>query len=134
MLDQNLGDDFRILLSHPRPDQFPWVGCQPITSVGSTGVASKSDALVKQFTVLAFIDGGQTLHRIYSSHPQQYPVGGRKNVVADVAADWVTRCRDEQAPYFDATRKDVRRIFTDSALIESLAAVRSSICRLCVTA
>jgi hypothetical protein len=75
---------------------------------------------LKLFTILAFTDGGQTLQRIYSSHPQQYPVGGRKDVVADVAADWVTRCRDEQAPYFGETREDVRRIFTDSALIESL--------------
>jgi|SoiMethySBSTD1v2_1073268.scaffolds.fasta_scaffold486816_2 hypothetical protein len=75
---------------------------------------------VKLFTVLAFTDGGQTLQRIYSSHPEQYPVGGRKDAVADVAADWVTRCRDEQAPYFGATREDIRRIFADSALIESL--------------
>jgi hypothetical protein len=75
---------------------------------------------VKLFTILAFTNGGQTLQRIYSSHPQQYPVGGLKDVVTDVAADWVTRCRDEQAPYFGATREDVRRIFTDSALIESL--------------
>jgi hypothetical protein len=75
---------------------------------------------IKLFTILAFTDGGQTLQRIYSSHPQQYPVGGRKDVVADVAADWVTRCRDEQAPYFGETREDVRRIFADSALIESL--------------
>jgi hypothetical protein len=75
---------------------------------------------VKLFTILAFTDGGQTMQRIYSSHPQQYPVGGRKDVVSAVAADWVTRCRDEQAPYFGASREDVRRIFTDSALIESL--------------
>jgi hypothetical protein len=82
--------------------------------------AVRAELGVKLFTILAFTDGGQTLHRIYSSHPQQYPVGGRKDVVADVAADWVTRCRDERAPYFGASREDVRRIFTDSALIESL--------------
>ena len=82
--------------------------------------AVRAELGVKLFTILAFTDGGQTLHRIYSSHPQQYPVGGRKDVVADIAADWVTRCRDEKAPYFGATREDVRRIFTDSALIESL--------------
>ena len=82
--------------------------------------AVRAEMGVKLFTILAFTDGGQTLHRIYSSHPQQYPVGGRKDVVTDVAADWVTRCRDEQAPYFGATREDVRRIFTDSELIERL--------------
>jgi hypothetical protein len=75
---------------------------------------------VKLFTILAFTDAGRTLHRIYSSHPEQYPVGGRKDVGRDVAADWVVCCRDEQAPYFGPTRQDVRRIFSDSALIESL--------------
>lgn len=82
--------------------------------------AVRAEMGVKLFTILAFTDGGQTLHRLYSSHPQQYPEGGRKDVVADVAADWITRCRDEQMPYFGATREDVRRVFTDSALIESL--------------
>ena len=75
---------------------------------------------VKLFTILAFTDGGQTLHRIYSSHPQQYPVGGRKDVVTDVAADWVTRCRDEQAPYFGPTGPPFGSVFADSELIESL--------------
>jgi hypothetical protein len=60
------------------------------------------------------------MHRIYSSHPEQYPVGGRKDVARDVAADWIARCLDEQAPFFGRTREDVRRIFADSALIESL--------------
>jgi GAF domain-containing protein len=82
--------------------------------------AVRAELGVKLFTILAFTDEGKTLHRIYSSHPQQYPVGGSKNVASAVAAEWVTRCRDEQAPYFGPTRDDVRRIFTDSALIESL--------------
>jgi hypothetical protein len=75
---------------------------------------------VKLFTILAFTERGRTLHRIYSSHPQEYPVGGSKDVASAVAADWIIRCRDEQAPYFGATHDDVRRIFTDSAVIESL--------------
>ncbi|WP_454857860.1 amidohydrolase family protein [Promicromonospora soli] len=72
------------------------------------------------FTVLAFTDGGRTMHRIHSSHPNEYPVGGRKDVTRDVAADWLARCVDEQAPYFGRTPEEVRRVFADSALIESL--------------
>lgn len=75
---------------------------------------------VKLFTILAFTDGGRTMHRIYSSHPEAYPVGGRKDVTADVAAEWIARCVTEQAPFFGRTREDVQRIFADSALIESL--------------
>ena len=72
------------------------------------------------FTVLAFTDEGQTMHRIYSSHPIEYPVGGKKNVKREVAADWVAVCLEEKAPYFGRTRQDVERIFLDSKLIEAL--------------
>lgn len=72
------------------------------------------------FTVLAFTDDGRSMHRIYSSHPAEYPVGGTKNIKSEVAADWVAICVDEQAPYFGRTHHDVERIFTDSDLIESL--------------
>ena len=72
------------------------------------------------FTVLAFTDEGQTMHRIYSSHPIEYPVGGKKNVEREVAADWVAVSLKEQAPFFGRTRQDVERIFLDSELIEAL--------------
>jgi hypothetical protein len=72
------------------------------------------------FTVLAFTDEGRSMHRIYSSHPVEYPVGGKKDVKSEVAADWVAVCVDEQVPYFGRTHRDVERIFTDSDLIESL--------------
>jgi hypothetical protein len=82
--------------------------------------AVQTETGVRLFTVLAFTDGGRTMHRIYSSHPHEYPVGGRKDVTRDVAADWIARCVTEQAPYFGRTSDDVRRVFADSALIESL--------------
>ena len=96
------------------------IDCPRPATLAEVHETVRAEMGVKLFTILAFTEGGQALHRIYSSHPQQYPVGGRKDVAADVAADWVTRCRYEQAPYFGATREDVRRVFTDSALIESL--------------
>jgi hypothetical protein len=82
--------------------------------------AVQAETGVRLFTVLAFTDGGKAMQRIYSSHPQDYPVGGRKDVDRDVAADWIARCVTEQAPFFGRTREEVRRIFADSALIESL--------------
>ena len=83
-------------------------------------LAVQAETGARLFTVLAFTDGGRTMHRIYSSHLQEYPVGGRKDVARDVAADWIARCVTDQAPYFGRTRDDVRRIFADSPLIESL--------------
>lgn len=91
-----------------------------LASLAETHGAVQAETGARLFTVLAFTEGGRTMHRIYSSHPQEYPVGGRKNVTRDVAADWIARCVNEQAPYFGRTRDDVRRIFADSALIESL--------------
>jgi len=75
---------------------------------------------VKLFTVLAFRDGGAQMERIFSSHPKEYPVGGRKVVAHDVAPDWLSACLTEQVPYFGRTSEDVRRIFKDWALISSL--------------
>lgn len=104
------------------PDSLP---DSPPDSPGLGSLAEIHEAVLAEtgarlFTILAFTDGGRTMHRIYSSHPHEYPVGGRKDVTRDVAADWLARCVDEQAPYFGRTRDEVRRVFADSALIESL--------------
>lgn len=102
------------------PD-FPGLGSSfDLRSLAEIHRAVQAETGAKLFTVLAFTDGGRTMHRIYSSRPQEYPVGGRKDVARDVAADWLARCVSEQAPYFGRTRDDVRRVFADSALIESL--------------
>lgn len=75
---------------------------------------------VKLFTVLAFRDEGTVMERIFSSHPVEYPPGGRKVVARDVAADWLAACLTEQVPFFGRTPEDVDRIFKDSELIRSL--------------
>lgn len=72
------------------------------------------------FTILAFRADGTEMERTFSSHPAQYPVGGRKNVAADVAQDWLSACLTEQVPFFGRTQKDVERIFKDFELIRSL--------------
>jgi hypothetical protein len=75
---------------------------------------------VKLFTVLAFRDEGTVMERIFSSHPAEYPPGGRKVVARDVAPDWLAACLTEQVPFFGRTPGDVNRIFKDSELIRSL--------------
>lgn len=102
------------------PDSPGRGGSSDLGSLAEVHRAVQDETGAKLFTVLAFTDGGRTMHRIYSSRPDEYPVGGRKDVARDVAADWLARCVTEQAPYFGRTRDDVRRVFADSALIESL--------------
>lgn len=75
---------------------------------------------VRLFTVLAFRDHGAVMERIFSSHPAEYPPGGRKVVARDVAPDWLATCLTEQVPFFGRTPEDVDRIFKDSGLIRSL--------------
>lgn len=74
----------------------------------------------KLFTILAFRDQGRQMERIYSSHPREYPVGGRKDVSRDVAKDWLDVCLVAQNPFFGQTRAEVERIFKDADLITSL--------------
>lgn len=75
---------------------------------------------VKLFTVLAFRDNGAVMERIFSSHPTEYPLGGRKVVSRDVAPDWLAACLTEQVAFFGQTPDDVDRIFKDAELIRSL--------------
>lgn len=75
---------------------------------------------VKLFTVLAFRNQGTVMERIFSSHPSEYPSGGRKVVARDVAPDWLAACLTEQVPFFGRTPDEVDRIFKDADLIRSL--------------
>lgn len=70
-------------------------------------------------TALAFTDDGATMERIYSSHPEQYPVGGRKSVANDVHPEWVA-VASRRGTVLAPTTADVERIFGDAALIRSL--------------
>lgn len=82
--------------------------------------AVKAEIGFKLFTILAFRDQGRQMERIYSSHPVEYPVGGRKDVSRDVAADWLEACLVSQKPFFGPTSADVARVFKDADLISRL--------------
>lgn len=72
------------------------------------------------FTVLAFTHGGTRMERIYSSHPDEYPVGGWKDVATEVSPEWIAITRDSATTFLAATTAEVETIFADSALIASL--------------
>lgn len=82
--------------------------------------AVKEEVGFRLFTILAFRDQGRQMERIYSSHPSEYPIGGRKDVSRDVAQDWLDACLVAQEPFFGQTRAEVERIFKDADLITSL--------------
>ncbi|MDQ0825993.1 hypothetical protein QFZ60_002166 [Arthrobacter sp. B2I5] len=89
-------------------------------SLGEVEQAVNAEVGFKLFTILAFRDQGRQMERIYSSHPVEYPVGGRKDVGRDVAADWLEACLVKQQPFFGPTAADVERVFKDAELISSL--------------
>lgn len=72
------------------------------------------------FTVLRFTQGGEVMERIYSSHADEYPVGGTKQVATQVSPDWVAACRDSGKPFLGATPADLDRIFDDASTIKAL--------------
>lgn len=73
---------------------------------------------VRLFTVLAWLPGRRVLHRVHSSHPEAYPVGGEKSV--EVAAGWLEQCIERQLPYLGADQAAVRSVFADHVTIDAL--------------
>lgn len=72
------------------------------------------------FTILGFTDKGRSMVRLYSSTPAAYPVGGRKDMAKDVSPAWGALFLSGRTPYFGKTKEDVRQIFGDHELIDSL--------------
>ncbi|MGW0787090.1 GAF domain-containing protein [Streptomyces sp. NPDC002911] len=73
---------------------------------------------VRLFTVLAWIPERRVLHRVHSSHPGPYPVGGEKSV--EVSGGWLEQCIARQLPYLGADRAAVREVFADHRTIDEL--------------
>jgi hypothetical protein len=67
------------------------------------------------FTLL-YVDG-EDVARVYSSHPDQYPVAGRKPMGQTPWGDHVLKARK---PYLGRDKAGIRWAFFDHALIESM--------------
>lgn len=96
-----------------------------MSAVKSTDLQAVEDAIQKEvgfrlFTILVFRNDGREMERIHSSHPDAYPVGGRKDVGEDVARDWLEASLVHQIPFFGRSVADVERIFKDADLIAAL--------------
>ncbi|MCP3805493.1 GAF domain-containing protein [Allokutzneria sp. A3M-2-11 16] len=78
----------------------------------------RAEVGVRLFTVLAWLPSRRVLHRVYTSHPSHYPVGGEKSV--EVAAGWLRQCIDEGRPFLGVNRKAVREVFIDHVVIDRL--------------
>lgn len=70
------------------------------------------------FTVLAWDDERGALHRVHSSAPDAYPLGGEKVMPRD--APWIVQVVVERRPYLGRDTAAVAAVFSDHALITSL--------------
>ena len=91
----------------------------PLTLPEAHTAAEKSPGAIL-FTVSAIADGATTMARIYSSHPEVYPVGGRKTLDGQTSPVWYERVVKGGNPFLGADVAAVRSFFFDSATIESL--------------
>ena len=70
------------------------------------------------FTLMAIDWARGEAARIYSSHPVEYPVGGRKPL--GNMTDWGRVVLENRQPWIGRTAEDLRWAFFDHALIASL--------------
>lgn len=84
----------------------------------SVETAAREQVGARLFTVLAWDEATSALHRVYSSHPVEYPTGGQK--VFPREAPWIRRVVVEQKPYLGPDPESVAEVFEDHELIASL--------------
>lgn len=69
------------------------------------------------FTILVRCEGGEEVQRVYSSHPDEYPVQGRKRMGP---TPWGELVLDRKQPFLGPDVAAIRWAFPDHALIESM--------------
>ncbi|QIS13984.1 GAF domain-containing protein [Nocardia arthritidis] len=69
-------------------------------------------------TILAWIPQQKSLLRVYTTHPNEFPVGAQKPV--EVSEGWLAQCIIRGALFLGADRGAMRKLFSDYELIESL--------------
>lgn len=83
--------------------------------------ASARDTVgVRLFTASVIADAGTSMARIYTTHPEVYPVGGKKTLAGDTNPVWLEQVLKGQQAFLGADTDAVRAFFFDSATIESL--------------
>jgi len=69
------------------------------------------------FTLMRYHERTGESERIYTTHPREYPVGGKKPLNPTA---WTEQVLRRQQPYLGRTPADVEAVFFDHALIASL--------------
>ncbi len=69
------------------------------------------------FTILLHDAASASNARIHTSHPREYPLGGRKPVIE---RPWTTQVLRQGRPFIGNSAEDIRATFADHALIISL--------------
>jgi hypothetical protein len=90
---------------------------QPQALFGALDAALGAVLGYRLFTLMRYHAATGESERIYTTHPFEYPVGGRK---ALNVTPWAEQVLTRQQPYLGRTPADVRRVFFDHALIASL--------------
>jgi transcriptional regulator with GAF, ATPase, and Fis domain len=110
----------------PRPDARPHLAAvaavatlpgQPQALFGALDAALGAVLGHRLFTLMRYHAGTGESERIYTTHPREYPVGGRK---ALNPTPWTEQVLRRQQPYLGRTPADVQTVFFDHALIASL--------------
>src|SRR2546423_31173 len=95
-------------------------------TVPTTGLEALAEQAMRELgavlvTVTVIVPDGGEVARVHSTHPQTYPVGGRKRLdPSHTSPVWMTCVIRGQQPFFGGDRASVREFFLDWATIEQL--------------
>lgn len=78
----------------------------------------RKDPGVVLFTALQWIPRRSSLKRLFTSHPDEYPVGGEKTV--EISPGWLGTVIEEKEPFLAPDLTALREVFADSELIQQL--------------
>lgn len=70
------------------------------------------------FTALQWIAERSALRRVFTSHPEEYPLGAEKAV--EISPGWLGTVIGEKRPFLAADLAGLKEVFSDVDLIESL--------------
>jgi GAF domain-containing protein len=82
--------------------------------------AARTAPGVLLFTVSAIADQGTSMARVFTTHPDVYPVGGKKMFASDTNPVWLEQVIRGHKPFFGPDTAAVRSFFFDHETIESL--------------
>jgi len=92
----------------------------------TTGLETLAERAVRDLgallvTTTVIVPSGDEVARVQSTHPQVYPVGGRKRLdPSQTSPVWLESVVDGQQPFLGVDRAAVREFFADWATIEQL--------------